>query len=58
MQLDDAGAGQLVGRDRVGREERAVDEEHVVPLPREQHGGGGPGGAGSDHDDVVAMALC
>jgi len=44
-----------VGRHRVARERRPVDDEHVVPLAREKHRGGRPGAARSDHDCVVLV---
>ena len=57
LQLDDAGARQLVGRDRVGREERAVHHPDVVAEPGEQQRGGCARSAGSDDHDVVAVPV-
>src|SRR5262249_32779885 len=55
VQLYHAGPGDLVRGQRVRGKYRPIDENDVVPLPGKQERGGGTGGAGADHDDVVAV---
>ena len=57
VQLHHAGAGDLVRRERVRREDGAVDQDDVVSEPGQQQRGGGAGGAGAHDDDVVAVAV-
>ena len=50
--MDDAGAHQGVGRDRIAPVATAVDREHTKPSSREEQCGGRAGATGSDNDDV------
>ena len=54
-QLDDAASGDAVGRDRVAREGRPVQQQHVVPGSGQQHRGRRPGAPGADDDDLVPV---
>ena len=53
LQGGDARRVDDVRREGVAGEGRAVDGEHAVSLPGEQHGGRRAGGAGPDDDGVV-----
>jgi hypothetical protein len=57
VQLHHAGAGDLVRRDGVGREDGAIDQDDVVAEAGQQQRGGGASGAGAHDDDVMAMAV-
>jgi len=57
VQLHDAGAGDLMRRDRVCREDRPVGEDDVVSETGEQQRGGGTGGTCTNDDNVVAMTV-
>jgi hypothetical protein len=50
--LDDAGAHEGVGRDRIASVATAVDCEHTKASSREEERGGRAGATGSDNDDV------
>jgi hypothetical protein len=50
--LDNAGAHEGVGRDRIAPVATAVDREHTKTSSREQQRGGCAGAPGSDNDDV------
>jgi hypothetical protein len=51
-ELDNAGAHEGVGRDRIAPVATAVDREHTKASSREEQRGGRPGATGSDNDDV------
>ena len=38
LQIDEAAVDDVVGGDRVARERGAIDQQHPMPLAREQHG--------------------
>jgi acyl dehydratase len=50
--LDNAGAHEGVGRDRIAAVATAVDREHTKASSREEQRGGCAGATGSDNDDV------
>ena len=51
-ELDNAGAHEGVGRDRIAPVATAVDREHTKASSREEQRGGRAGATGSDNDDV------
>jgi hypothetical protein len=51
-ELDNAGAHEGVGRDRIAAVATAVDREHTKASSREKQRGGCAGAPGSDNDDV------
>ena len=51
-QLDNTGAHECVGRDRVAPVVTAVDRKHTETPSREEQRGGGAGATSSDNDDV------
>ena len=57
-QLHHAAAGDRVGGQRVAREGGPVHDQDVAALVGEQHGGGGAGAAGADHDDLGVDVGC
>ena len=50
--MDNAGAHEGVGRDRIAPVATAVDREHTKTSSREEQRGGRAGATGSDNDDV------
>jgi hypothetical protein len=50
--LDNAGAHEGVGRDRIAPVATAVDREYTKPSSREEERGGRASATGSDNDDV------
>ena len=50
--MDNAGAHEGVGRDRIAPVATAVDREHTKASSREKQRGGCAGATGSDNDDV------
>jgi hypothetical protein len=56
-ELDDAAAGDRVGRHRVARERRLVNHRHVVSEAGQQHGGGRSGDPCADDDHVVTASV-
>ena len=56
LECGHAGRMDEVGRERVARERRPVDEQHVVALAGEQHRGRCARATGPHHDGVVAIA--
>jgi hypothetical protein len=55
VELDDPGSRELMGGRRVRREDRLVDQDHVVSQPAQQQRGGRARSPGTDHDDVAAV---
>ena len=51
-ELENAGAHEGVGRDRIAPVATAVDREHTKASSREEQRGGRAGATGSDNDDV------
>ena len=50
--LDNAGAHEGVGRDRIAPVTTAVDREHTKALSRQEQRGGRAGATSSDYDDI------
>ncbi len=55
LQCRDPGSMDQVGREGVARERRPVDDEHLVALASQQHGGGGAGAPGAHDDGVIGL---
>ena len=53
MKLNDGPAHECVGRQRVAAVPAAIDHEHAVARPGEQHRRGRAGASRADDDDVV-----